>query len=98
MALPIAFTRLAQLDLDELIIYIGEANPRAAVTVSSRILARVDLLQDQPELGRKGKLPGTRELVVEGTRYIVVYRIDQIERRISVLRILHGSRQWPESV
>jgi toxin ParE1/3/4 len=37
---------------------------------------------------------GTRELVVSGTPYIVVYRV--MGKVITVLRVLHGARQWPQ--
>jgi toxin ParE1/3/4 len=98
MRLRLAFTRPAKLDLDELIIHIGESNPRAAADVASRILGRVELLREQPEIGRRGRRPGTRELVVDGTRYIVAYRIDPARSQIQILRILHGSRLWPEKL
>ncbi len=98
MRVRLAFTRLAKRDLDELIIYIGEDDPRAAVEVASRILARIDLLQEQPEIGRRGRRPGTRELVVESTRYVVAYRIDPARTQVQILRILHTSRIWPEKL
>jgi toxin ParE1/3/4 len=96
--LRVELTRLAQLDLDELIVYIGKDNPAAAVAISSRILARIDLLQEQPGIGRKGRRRGTRELVVEGTRYIVAYRIDAAGAEVQILRIVHSSRRWPERI
>lgn len=98
MKLRIAFTRLAKLDLDELITHIGEENPRAAVNVATRILDRIRLLQEQPDLGHKGRRSGTRELVVDGTRYIVAYRLDSTRSQVQILRILHTSRMWPESL
>lgn len=98
MKLRIAFTRLAKLDLDELIAYLGEENPQAAVKVALRIRDRIKLLQEQPDLGYKGRRPGTRELVVDGTRYIVAYRLDATHSQVQILRILHTSRMWPESL
>jgi addiction module RelE/StbE family toxin len=96
MTLRLRITRLGKLDLDELIAYIGKENPKAAVEVASRILGRIDLLGEQPEIGRPGRRPGTRELVVDTTRYIVVYRVDATRGEIQILRILHTSRMWPE--
>jgi toxin ParE1/3/4 len=47
-------------------------------------------------LGRPGRKRGTRELVVPGTPFIVVYRIQEQEaRQIQVIRFLHGAQQWP---
>lgn len=92
----IVVTRLAKLDLDELIVRIGKDNPKAAVDVASRILGRIDLLREQPEIGRPGRRPGTRELVVDGTRYIVAYRVNPAREQIQILRILHAARLWPQ--
>jgi toxin ParE1/3/4 len=97
MNIRIAFTRRAKLDLDELIAYIGEENPKAAVTIASRIRERIRLLREHPEIGRRGRWPGTRELVVDRTPYIVAYRIDTGRTRVEILRILHGAQEWPES-
>ncbi len=38
-------------------------------------------------------MPGTRELVVTGTPYIVPYRVKGQE--VEVLRVYHGARHWP---
>ena len=40
-----------------------------AATVAQRILKAIDLLETQPQMGRPGRLPGTRELVVVDTPY-----------------------------
>jgi len=96
MKLRLTLTRLAKLDLDDLIVHIGKDNPRAAVKIGSSILDKIELLRDQPEMGRRGRRPGTRELVVEGTRYIVVYRVVPERDQIQILRILHAARLWPE--
>jgi toxin ParE1/3/4 len=95
MKVRLAFTRLARLDLDKIIEHIGEENPRAAVDVASKIFDRIALLREQPELGRKGRRPGTRELVIDGSRYIVAYRLDATQSQVQVLRVLHTSRLWP---
>jgi len=47
-----------------------------------------------PEIGRRGRVPGTRELVIASQPYIVAYRIrGQI---IDILAVLHGAQKWPE--
>jgi len=50
-------------------------------------------LAEHPELGRLGRVRGTRELVVTGTRYLLIYRVKGDE--IQILRVLHGRQQWP---
>ena len=59
-----------------------------------RVLAAVDTLADQPSLGRPGRVPGTRELVVRLTRYIIPYRIRG--ETVEILRVFHASRRLPE--
>lgn len=95
MKVRLAFTRLARLDLDRIIEHIGEENPRAAVDVAAKIFDRIGLLREQPELGRKGRRPGTRELIIDGSRYIVAYRLDATQSQVQILRVLHTSRLWP---
>jgi toxin ParE1/3/4 len=73
--------------------YISEDNPAAAAETVERIREAVGLLQTYPNLGRPGRVDGTRELVVAGTPFIVPYRIrgDVIE----IIRVFHGAQRWP---
>lgn len=73
--------------------YIAERNPRAAVDMGDAILAAVARLADYPGSGRPGRVQGTRELVVTGTPYVVVYRVEP--SAVTILRVLHGARRWP---
>ena len=75
--------------------YIAERNPRAAVTVAGRIRASVDQLAEFPHMGRVGRVPGTRELVISRTPYIAAYVVDADE--LTILAILHGAQRWPEA-
>ena len=58
-----------------------------------RIRAAVDQLADYPNMGRTGRVPLTRELIVGGTPWIIVYRVraDVVE----IIRVLHGAQLWP---
>jgi len=49
-----------------------------------------------PEMGRPGRVDGTRELVIQRTSYIAAYRITGTTVRI--LRVLHGAQMWPEEL
>ena len=68
-------------------------SPRAAIAIDDRIEARVEGLGLFPEMGRSGRIEGTRELVISRTPYIAAYRIGGDTVRI--LRVLHGAQQWP---
>ena len=87
------WTRRATWDLAEIRSYIARHNPAAAARIASRIRQAVDGLQDHPNLGRPGREPGTRELVVARTRYVVAYSVD--EESVTILAVVHGARQWP---
>lgn len=63
-----------------------------AAAVAQRILKAVDLLETQPEIGRPGRLPGTRELVVVDTPYIIPYRVRR--GRIELITVFHGRQKW----
>jgi toxin ParE1/3/4 len=76
--------------------FIAPDDPRAAGRVVALIEDAVGLLADHPGLGRAGRVPGTRELVVTGTPYVVPYRVHG--QRIDILRVFHGRRRWPSQL
>lgn len=84
----------AQNDFDEIIDYIAEDNPLAAIEQGDEIESQVAGLLDNRHQGRPGRVKGTRELVIVRTPYIAVYRIKK--ESIQILRVFHGSRLWPE--
>ena len=76
--------------------YIESENPRAAVDVDDRIRLQAQQLSQFPESGRRGRIEGTRELVIQHTPYIAAYRI--LDGTVRVLRLLHGAQQWPDAM
>jgi toxin ParE1/3/4 len=83
-------------DLAALRAYIEQDNPTAAQRIALHIIHNIEtLLPENPEMGRPGRVPGTRELVIPRTPFIVPYRL--VGNAIHVLRIFHGARKWPET-
>ena len=80
-------------DLKHLRAYIARENPFAAADVSERILEAVERLRQLPSMGRPGRVPSTRELVVPGTPLILPYTVT--DRGVEVVAVLHGARTWP---
>jgi addiction module RelE/StbE family toxin len=76
--------------------YIEADSPHAAVRVDDRIETWVEGLAQFPEIGRTGRIEGTRELVISGTPYIAAYRI--VGDTVRILRVLHGAQQWPDTM
>ena len=90
----VRWLRQALLDLDEIELYIAEDGPAVAVNVVVKIIKAVSLLRTQQGIGRDGRVPGTKELVVPGLPYIVPYRVKN--GAVEVLRVYHTSRKWPQ--
>jgi toxin ParE1/3/4 len=80
------------IDLDRIVDHIALDNPSAALDVWDDIERQVERLHEFLRSGRSGRMPETRELVVSGTPYIVVYMVSQV---VELIRVLHGAQKWP---
>ena len=80
-------------DLEAIRDFIAQDNQRAAARVPASIQAAVDRLAQYPNLGREGRVEGTRELVIANAPYLVAYRV--VEDEVRILAVIHTSRQWP---
>jgi toxin ParE1/3/4 len=91
----IVWTRRYLLELARIGDYIATRNPRAAARIVNDIHSKTHrLLSDNPFIGRRGEIKGTRELVIPGTPYIVAYRVG--DTQIEILFVQHGAREWPD--
>jgi toxin ParE1/3/4 len=83
-------------DLAALRAYIDQDNPAAAQRMVGRIIENVEtLLPNNPGMGRAGRVPGTRELVIPRTPFIVPYRL--VDNTLQILRVYYGARRWPNA-
>jgi|HubBroStandDraft_3_1064219.scaffolds.fasta_scaffold87107_3 toxin ParE1/3/4 len=73
--------------------FIERESEKNAALVATKILNAVDLLRIHPQIGRPGRLLGTRELVVPDTPYIIPYRVRR--DRIELMAVFHGRQKWP---
>lgn len=76
--------------------YIARDNPNAANRIASALLEAVERLAKLPNLGRPGRVAGTRELVVPGTPYIIPYRLRG--DRLEVVAVFHARQKWPKQL
>lgn len=90
----IRWLRKALRNLDDEASHIAADDPAAARLVAKRVLDAVAMLEEQAGLGRPGRVPGTRELIVAKTRYIVPYRVRG--EVVEILRVFHTSRRLPD--
>ena len=93
--MSIVWLPLAVQDIVRIRTYIAEHNPQAAHKVAQRIDQAVSHLAEMPNMGRLGRIYGTRELVMSGTPFLAVYRLQN--NRIEILRIMHGRQPFPDS-
>jgi toxin ParE1/3/4 len=83
----------AAADLNEIVDFIADDKPVAAVQIRDRIFNQVERLRSTPLIGRVGILPGTRELVIAPWPYIAIYKV--AADAVRIIRIRHTSRQYP---
>lgn len=89
------YTQLAWADLMEARAFIHAEKARAGKAVMARIREAVERLGRFPEPGRPRRIPGTRELVLASTPFVVAYRVTT--EAVDVLAVIHTSRRWPSS-
>lgn len=90
--LELVWLKFARTDLLAIVDYISDDNPDAAQRLKDDIEAKVANLQSFPEMGRPGRVEGTRELIA-WSNYVIVYSEDAFS--IQILRVLHAAQQWP---
>jgi addiction module RelE/StbE family toxin len=91
--MKIVWSRRAIRHLISLREHIQKDSEQNAAALASRILKAVDLLQAHPEMGRPGRILGTRELVIPDTPYIIPYRVRR--GRLELIAVFHGRQKWP---
>ena len=91
MPLEIVWSPLARMRLREIRAYVAQDKPEAAERLAMRIVAVVEALRNHPHLGRVGAEPGIRELVIGGTPYIVLYRVER--ERVVISTVWHGKQR-----
>ena len=91
----IRLLKIAEEDFAEIIKFIADDNPTAAEAIANKIEKNLELLSDNPHLGR---IPRDEEIRNLGYRYLVVqnyivfYTIEA--KTILIHRILHGARNY----
>jgi addiction module RelE/StbE family toxin len=88
----LAWKPKAMTDREAIMDYIARDNPLAAVALDDAFEACAESARLQPALYRKGRVHGTREIVVH-PNYVIVYCV--IGNELTILRVLHSAQQWP---
>jgi len=90
----VRYTPAALEHLTEIGDYIARDNREAANRVIQAIRHAVELLRDNPDMGRKGHLEATREIVIPRLPYYAAYRLT--ESAVEVFAVIHTARNWPD--
>ena len=87
--MSIKWTKTALASVDDITGFIAKDNPTRATSFVLELRAAVTKLQTHPGMGRAGRVPGTRELVLH-KNYIAIYRVrgDDVE----ILRLHQAAR------
>ena len=93
MPVEIVWSPLALRRLREIRTYVARDKSEASERLAMRIVAVVENLRNHPHMGRVGAEPGIRELVIGGSPYIVLYRVER--ERVVISTIWHGKQQRP---
>ncbi len=93
----VQWTEKATRDLNHIEEYIREDNPKAAITTVLKIITSAEAqLSRHPAIGKPGRHPQTRELIISDTPYIIPYQITG--ETVYLLRVIHNSMQWPDKM
>ncbi|MEH6581452.1 MAG: type II toxin-antitoxin system RelE/ParE family toxin [Halioglobus sp.] len=96
--MQLKWTEPAAQDLDKIEEYISRENsPAVAIDIVLKVIETVEMvLPTHPRAGRMGRVTGTREFVIKGAPFVVIYR--QIgSDQLQIIRVLHDAQQWPSA-
>lgn len=92
--MPIHWTHRARRQFLAILDRMLADNPSTAERVYDALTDGISQLMTFPEMGRRGRVSGTRALVISSLPYIVAYRIRG--GTVHILAVMHSSQRWPE--
>jgi toxin ParE1/3/4 len=92
--MKVKWLNTALLNLDSAATYLYERNPNSAEVFIREVKRLTEHLTEQPSLGRKGRVSGTRELILTNFPYIIPYRIK--DDHVEILRVFSTKMKLPK--
>jgi len=83
----------ARRELNAALARLAEDDIERAAALYARIDQATGRLRSHPAMGRPGRIPGTRELVISRTPFVAIYVVERGVVRIKTLH--HGAQKWP---
>jgi toxin ParE1/3/4 len=96
--MKLRYSRLALRQINAISSYLEQRSPAAARHVGRQIRDAVHMLLQFPDIGHSGTAVGTREIIVPGVPYIVVYRVYRragTDGELRIAGIYHGAQLRP---
>lgn len=87
--MALKWTQTALRSVDDIAGTISKDNPTRASSFVRELSEKTEMLQSHPGMGRAGRVPGTRELVLY-QNYIAIYRVRGGD--VEILRLHHVAR------
>ena len=97
MAFKIIWSRQARDDLRDIVTFIAARNRPLAESFGFRLMAKVDLLEQFPKIGRvvpEEQDESIREIIFPP--YRIIYRVLAENHIVAIARVWHGARGEPE--
>lgn len=88
----VLWTLSAERDRADIVDFIAQDNPLAAIRMDELFGTAVGRLAEHPLMGRPGQIPGTREMILHES-YRLVYEVQA--DTVWILALVHTARIWP---
>jgi addiction module RelE/StbE family toxin len=88
----VLWTLAAEQDRADIVDYIAQDNPLAAIRMDELFEAAAGRLAEHPLIGRPGQVPGTREWIPHES-YRLAYEVQA--DTVWILALVHTARLWP---
>jgi toxin ParE1/3/4 len=90
----IRWTAAAAADLQSISDFLKQHHPHYRQPTMRRLYETIRSLRQSPNRGRPGSEEGTRKILFLPLPYVAVYRVDEQQQAIEVLRVYHGAQDW----
>ncbi|WPP02270.1 type II toxin-antitoxin system RelE/ParE family toxin [Pseudomonas sp. HR96] len=91
--MQVEWLKTALQNLDDEATYLAAHSPAGAADFIQLVTAAVARMAEFPNMGRQGRVLGTREWSIPATPYVIPYRVRA--NRLQILRIFHTRRAPP---
>jgi plasmid stabilization system protein ParE len=89
------WTPAAAADLQGISDYLKEHHSHYRQSTMRKVYETIRSLRQTPYRGRPGSEEGTREILFPPLPYVALYRVNERQQAVEVLRVYHGAQDRP---